>query len=76
MNVTKKDIQVIRAVLGMKQSKFAEVVNLSRSLIEKIEAGQKPVTESTARKIFDSFHLNPKKMNSIREVINILDVRI
>lgn len=68
-------IRVIKAANNMRQSDFSKVVNVSRSLIEKIEQGRMPITAATAQNIRNAFDLDAKKIEHVKEVIEILKLK-
>ncbi|QSX18461.1 helix-turn-helix domain-containing protein [Priestia megaterium] len=70
--VDKQLIRVIKAVNNMPQSQFSEIVNISRSLLEKIEAGNMPITENTALKIRSAFDLDAEKTDHVKKTIDLL----
>ncbi|MEG8977339.1 helix-turn-helix transcriptional regulator [Priestia megaterium] len=72
--IDKQLIRVIKAVNNMPQSQFSEIVNISRSLLEKIEAGIMPVTENTALKIRNVFDLDAEKTEHVKRTIELLDL--
>ncbi|MFJ7753054.1 helix-turn-helix domain-containing protein [Peribacillus muralis] len=68
-------IRVIKAANNMRQSDFSKAVNVSRSLIEKVEQGQMPITAATARYIRKTFDLDAKKIEQVKEAIEILTLK-
>ncbi|MGF9740070.1 helix-turn-helix transcriptional regulator [Priestia megaterium] len=70
--IDKQLIRVIKAVNNMPQPQFSEIVNISRSLLEKIEAGNMPITESTALKICNVFDLDAEKTDQVKKTIELL----
>lgn len=68
-------IRIIKAANGMRQADFSRTVNLSRSLVEKIEAGQMPITDATAISIRRAFSLDEQRLERVKEAIEILTVK-
>ena len=68
-------IRVIKAANNMRQSDFSKAVNVSRSLIEKVEQGRMPITTTTAQSIRTTFNLDAKKFEHVKEAIEILKLK-
>ncbi|WP_440970358.1 helix-turn-helix domain-containing protein [Peribacillus frigoritolerans] len=68
-------IRVIKAANNMRQSDFSKAVNVSRSLIEKIEQGRMPITAATALNIRNAFDLDAKKIEHVKKAIEILTLK-
>lgn len=67
-----QDLPVLRKILGMSQTEFADMLGLSRSTIGNIESGRQHMTWNTFLSILTIVSKNPKT-NKLEEAMESYD---
>lgn len=65
----RKLISLIRKIEGLNQQELAKKLNVSQSLIAKIEKGDRSITPKIQKKLIDELHITPEKIVEIKRLI-------
>lgn len=68
MKITREQLRVIRKVYRLTLAEMAALLDVSDSLLCRIERGDRVLTDGLARRVVDEFELTPEKLVRIYEV--------